>query len=560
MRKDEASFVSEDDLSVYSSNSSTNEDDGIGLAAKESRMIGVLRIFMMFVLIVAGALLASSVYLLTARRDTDIWEMQMERVQMQVIDGSQQRLMQALELTAALADDLALAAAESSQSWPYVTIQGFDARGDRLLASTSALGVAMAPILSGNRQVEAWNKYSERSQGPSTDDHFETRLDWQLDVTAMVALSNVTDDKAVPLWQSTPVSSVIYNRDLGVASLEPVILDQQVVFGTLENETLFEWLGGTADNEPLLTVFYPIVGRERYASRTGGVLVIVLPWSVLLTNLLDHDSANVVVESSLGEVATYRVDGRSVDVVGDVDVEGAVNEPWMVESQWTDEIRSTMGVGGWEDATLSAKGVNYTLRVSPLATSVKFTYAAVYSSIVGLIFVFATLLFVLYDCLVRRRQRQVLKSAVQSSRIVASLFPARVRDRLLQPTSSDTGDHGSENKDIVLDATEEISDSSDNQNKAGGVKEPPKRRLRNLLRDSSNAADAAGFDTKPIAGERYYGVVLGWVLASHPHHSLSRLLSQLHRPLCRYCWLYRMELGTRADASVHVAPECLQGI
>jgi class 3 adenylate cyclase len=49
---------------------------------------------------------------------------------------------------------------------------------------------------------------------------------------------------------------------------------------------------------------------------------------------------------------------------------------------------------------------------------------------VVLIFVFTSMVFFLYDWLVERRQKKVMKTAVQSSAIVSSLFPSQVRDRL----------------------------------------------------------------------------------------------------------------------------------
>jgi hypothetical protein len=43
---------------------------------------------------------------------------------------------------------------------------------------------------------------------------------------------------------------------------------------------------------------------------------------------------------------------------------------------------------------------------------------------------FTSLVFLLYDRLVERRQKKVMSTAVQSSAIVSSLFPSQVRDRL----------------------------------------------------------------------------------------------------------------------------------
>jgi hypothetical protein len=52
------------------------------------------------------------------------------------------------------------------------------------------------------------------------------------------------------------------------------------------------------------------------------------------------------------------------------------------------------------------------------------------------IFVLTTLLFLLYDCCVQKRQRKLLDSASRFHAIVDSLFPANVRDRLIRDSTN----------------------------------------------------------------------------------------------------------------------------
>jgi hypothetical protein len=48
------------------------------------------------------------------------------------------------------------------------------------------------------------------------------------------------------------------------------------------------------------------------------------------------------------------------------------------------------------------------------------------------IFCVCAIIFIIYDCSVERRQKVVLNTAEKSNAVVASLFPAEVRDRLLE--------------------------------------------------------------------------------------------------------------------------------
>lgn len=51
---------------------------------------------------------------------------------------------------------------------------------------------------------------------------------------------------------------------------------------------------------------------------------------------------------------------------------------------------------------------------------------------VALVFVFTALMFVVYDRLIERRQAIVMKRAMETDAVVAQLFPANVRERLIE--------------------------------------------------------------------------------------------------------------------------------
>jgi hypothetical protein len=103
---------------------------------------------------------------------------------------------------------------------------------------------------------------------------------------------------------------------------------------------------------------------------------------------------------------------------------------------------------------------------------------ALYTTVVVLVFIFTAMVFVLYDCLVQRRQDKVMATAKRTN-AVSSLFPSNVRDRILK------------------DAEEQAEQDMLN-NKKGFFGAAPKNRLKTFL-DEDNVAGAQAFDTKPIA-------------------------------------------------------------
>ena len=81
----------------------------------------------------------------------------------------------------------------------------------------------------------------------------------------------------------------------------------------------------------------------------------------------------------------------------------------------------------------SSDPCSYTLHLYPTKTlqdSYKTKEPIIFTVAVVLIFCFTSLVFVLYDVLVQRRQNKVMSSAVKTDAIVASLFPEQFRDQL----------------------------------------------------------------------------------------------------------------------------------
>ena len=70
----------------------------------------------------------------------------------------------------------------------------------------------------------------------------------------------------------------------------------------------------------------------------------------------------------------------------------------------------------------------------------------VITTVIVFIFVFTSIMFLLYDRLVERRQRIVMKTAVKSTQIVNSMFPKQIRDRLSAEEGQDGPVHGTKAK------------------------------------------------------------------------------------------------------------------
>jgi class 3 adenylate cyclase len=76
------------------------------------------------------------------------------------------------------------------------------------------------------------------------------------------------------------------------------------------------------------------------------------------------------------------------------------------------------------------------------------------------VFVFTTIVFFLYDGMVRRRQALIMQKAKKTDTIVSSLFPQSVRDRLYQQTQIENGSGGALDSFMAKNANSFLPDST----------------------------------------------------------------------------------------------------
>lgn len=270
-----------------------------------------------------------------------------------------------------------------------------------------------------------------------------------------------TNDIYFPVWQSTPVVPGLVNYNLkSHPSFEPeiqAVMDtQQIVIGSvLFNEPteassgrdpISAFMSTLEQNkmgnpgEPLGKFLVPVFDSFDASRRMVGMLTALFVWGDYFQGSLPFDSTGEIIcvlENSCGQVISYQVVGKEATYLGEGDyhdpdydyLEQSARFSEMIEDDSGSMFRTYSGV------PLNAEQCPYTLRIYPtydMYYSHLTWRPSVYTSAVVLTFVFTSLIFVLYDYLVQRRQKMVLEKAVQSHAVVSSLFPAVVRDRMFR--------------------------------------------------------------------------------------------------------------------------------
>jgi hypothetical protein len=107
------------------------------------------------------------------------------------------------------------------------------------------------------------------------------------------------------------------------------------------------------------------------------------------------------------------------------------------------KLDETFNILRYSGAPLNFEVCPFTLKLYPsdeFRSLYSTNNAVIYSIGAVFIFAFVTLVFIMYDANVERRQKVVLNTAEKTEAIVSSLFPSAIRDQMLQlekqPTKS----------------------------------------------------------------------------------------------------------------------------
>ena len=181
---------------------------------------------------------------------------------------------------------------------------------------------------------------------------------------------------------------------------------------------------------PHTYIYQPIFDTFRKDRKLVGILAVFLPWDQFFMDILPESERGVYVllkGTCDDQRFTFQLSGRDVEFVG----EGDLHESDFSDTEKFFEFAPFSRLEPVE----GAKSCAYTVKIySSEEYSNKFFTNKPYlfaGAVVGC-FLLTTLVFVIYDIVVSIRQKKVMESANKTNAIVSQLFPANVRDRMLE--------------------------------------------------------------------------------------------------------------------------------
>jgi hypothetical protein len=295
---------------------------------------------------------------------------------------------------------------------------------------------------------------------------------WTEDGRQVPVVSNETTILA-PLWQSSPANADAINVDLlsdpRIADLYQAMMatnHRSVMSATTEITYLFDFLFDENEKPkkkmPHAFLMEPVYANLVTSNDTEQDIIDKEPVGFLLAitvyeNLLDRHfipqgigGIIAVIKDTCGHVLTYQLDGPEAIFLGNGDLHDPAFDEYVrftpIESYHIIRPTSNNDPARADDSETDNKVQNVTEADLPglcrhelyIYPSAEFHAAyqtntpMIYTLVILLAFTATAAVFFMYDIFASRRQERTMKFALRTTAIISSLFPATMRDRLLE--------------------------------------------------------------------------------------------------------------------------------
>eukprot|EP00980_Cylindrotheca_fusiformis_P003251 scaffold735_cov116-Cylindrotheca_fusiformis.AAC.21 len=357
--------------------------------------------------------------------------------------------------------------ADPNTNWPFVLVRSFSLKAEKtveLVALTNPAVLFMPIVHEEDR--EGWGSFAMESAPVYYQESLKNE---GINYSTVEDLTNITvpflythgrDENwtftgpieiqrpgpVLPFWQSYPlwfpVEGLMFNGfDMLVF---PEIANQLPTTNlTLRALTTFVQLQDTRPGAKFgdvivdSQIMQPIVENKKLV----GVIIMKLPWIEFFLNLyvdgltdtiaVIRSSCNIGIGSYFNNTneMSYLINSTSADFLGQLDAH---------DPKYDDLVVSRVILDVDVDEADLPEGIcvpTLTLDLYPteeLEASFQTSKPKLYTLVVVAIFFFTSLVFVLYDFFVGRRQRKFMARIKRQDQIVSNVFPAAIRDRLYE--------------------------------------------------------------------------------------------------------------------------------
>eukprot|EP00538_Stauroneis_constricta_P004206 CAMPEP_0119548300 /NCGR_PEP_ID=MMETSP1352-20130426/2241_1 /TAXON_ID=265584 /ORGANISM="Stauroneis constricta, Strain CCMP1120" /LENGTH=852 /DNA_ID=CAMNT_0007593523 /DNA_START=60 /DNA_END=2618 /DNA_ORIENTATION=+ len=250
---------------------------------------------------------------------------------------------------------------------------------------------------------------------------------------------NVLDQPAI----AEPIKTVLATKEAVIAGVDGIGGDTQADEVGVSIFQYFLQVGQYRHDQeefvvdPVSTFHYPVFNNFSEAREIAGLLSTDIYWKLHFKASLNDELKGIicVIENTRNQTFSFKLTPDDVIYVGSEDRHDSDFDDMMFEADMAEYLNSTKSAAtqSYTSVGFNHAYANYKIRVYP-TSEMKDEYITsepiIYTVAIIVVFLFTSSVFILYDCLVERRQRIVMDRAMKSGAVVSSLFPETVQDRL----------------------------------------------------------------------------------------------------------------------------------
>ena len=157
------------------------------------------------------------------------------------------------------------------------------------------------------------------------------------------------------------------------------------------------------DKDPMTQVGYPVFDSFGPDRKVTGILATTVFWRLLFEDVLPENVEGVicVLSNSLGEQITYRIDGQTATLLGKGDLHEEKYDDMGVTRDLSEFVQERASPERWSytSVELDDSVTSYQIHVYP-SSDMEALYVTsdpiIYAVVVGSVFIFTSLVFILY--------------------------------------------------------------------------------------------------------------------------------------------------------------------
>lgn len=278
---------------------------------------------------------------------------------------------------------------------------------------------------------------------------YDPVYNWDLTSDWDITNCSEWEDETEPCEEISTATDVAVKRHKAVLSEGYLIQDENSTEAEIESDMEeANWIANylppnEEPMEPVFDMYYPILpsAMDTYnqnadpdfdlANQTfAGMLAFSFYWRNSLRDILP-DSSNgiiVVVDNPCNPTFTYEINGPTTNFLGGGDHHQDKYDHLALSANLLD-----FAADSYTGVPVDDSYCPWSLRVYPsdaFREQYDSQFASIFTIVATVVFLLTTVVFLIYDLFVERRQKRVVKTAKESEALVSNLFPSSIRARM----------------------------------------------------------------------------------------------------------------------------------